>query len=83
LCRDLFGEVSERITAEGRVIVKLNSDEVENVIAGFRNSGVESLAVCLINSYENPAHEVRIKEIVNKCAPDLFLSTSYEPAPDP
>ena len=79
--RSLRREVSERITAEGRVTVKLNSDEVENVIAGFRNSGVESLAVCLINSYENPAHEVRIKEIVNKCAPDLFLSTSYEVLP--
>ena len=28
-----------------------------------------------------PAHEVRIKEIVNKHAPDLFLSTSYEVLP--
>jgi N-methylhydantoinase A len=79
--RSLRREVTERITADGRVIVKLNSDEVDHVIAGFRDSGVESLAVCLINSYENPAHEVRIKEIVNKCAPDLFLSTSYEVLP--
>ena len=79
--RSLRREVSERITADGRVIVKLNSDEVDNVLAGFRDSGVESLAVCLINSYENPAHEVRVKEIVNKCAPDLFLSTSCEVLP--
>ena len=79
--RSLRREVSERITADGRVIAKLNSDEVDNILAGFRDAGVESLAVCLINSYENPAHEVRIKEIVNKCAPDLFLSTSYEVLP--
>ncbi len=79
--RSLRREVSERITADGRVIVKLNPDEVDNVLAGFRDAGVESLAVCLINSYENPAHEVRVKEIVNKCAPDLFLSTSCEVLP--
>jgi N-methylhydantoinase A len=79
--RSLRREVSERITADGRVIVKLNPEEVGNVLSGLQDSGIESLAVCLINSYENPAHEIRIKEIVNKQAPDLFLSTSYEVLP--
>ena len=79
--RSLRREVAERITADGRVIVELDSEEVGDVLSGLRDSGIESLAVCLINSYENPAHEVRIKEIVNKHAPDLFLSTSYEVLP--
>jgi N-methylhydantoinase A/oxoprolinase/acetone carboxylase beta subunit len=79
--RSLRKEVTERITADGRVIVKLNSEEVNQVLAGLCDSGIESLAVCLINSYENPSHEVRIKEIVNKIAPDLSLSTSYEVLP--
>jgi N-methylhydantoinase A len=79
--RSLRKEVTERITADGRVIVKLNTAEVNQVLAGLCDSGIESLAVCLINSYENPIHEVQIKEIVNKSAPDLSLSTSYEVLP--
>ena len=79
--RSLRQEVAERITADGRVIVKLNPDEVSRVLSGLCDSGIESLAVCLINSYENPAHEIEIKEIVKKQAPDLSLSTSYEVLP--
>ncbi|MGD2024265.1 MAG: hydantoinase/oxoprolinase family protein [Desulfobacterales bacterium] len=79
--RSLRKEVTERITADGRVIVKLNSEEVNEVLAGLCDSGIESLAVCLINSYENPSHEVQIKEIVNTIAPGLSLSTSYEVLP--
>ena len=79
--RSLRKEVTERITADGRVIAKLNPEEVSQVLAGLMDSGIESLAVCLINSYENPSHEVQIKEIVNKIAPDLSLSTSFEVLP--
>jgi N-methylhydantoinase A len=79
--RSLRREVSERITADGRVIVQLNPEEVNRVLAGLCDSGIESLAVCLINSYENPTHEIQIKEIVNKKAPDISLSTSYEVLP--
>jgi N-methylhydantoinase A len=79
--RSLRREVSERITAGGRVIVKLNIEEVNQVLAGLIDSGIESLAVCLINSYENPTHEIQIKEIINEKAPYLSLSTSYEVLP--
>jgi N-methylhydantoinase A len=79
--RSLRKEVAERVTADGRVIVKLNTEEVNQVLTGLCDSGIESLAVCLINSYENPSHEVQIKEIVKKIAPDLSLSTSFEVLP--
>ena len=79
--RSLRKEVTERVTADGRILMRLNSAEVEEVLAGICDTGVESLAVCLINSYENPTHEIQIKEIVNKYAPDLSLSTSYEVLP--
>jgi N-methylhydantoinase A len=79
--RSLRTEVCERITADGRVIVELKPEEVSEVLNGLRESGIESLAVCLIHSYENPAHEIRIKEIVNKEAPELSLSISYEVLP--
>ena len=79
--RSLRAEVSERITADGRVIVQLEPAEVKSVLKGLRQSGIESLAICLIHSYENPVHEIQIKEIVNREAPELSLSISYEVLP--
>ena len=79
--RQFRREVAERISADGRVRVKLNPAEVTDVLAEVCDAGIESLAVCLINSYENPAHEIQIKEIVQQKAPQLSLSTSYEVLP--
>ncbi len=74
-------EVSERITADGRVLVKLDPEEVSDLVSELCDAGIESLAVCLINSYENPTHEIQIKEIVTQKAPELSLSTSCEVLP--
>jgi N-methylhydantoinase A len=79
--RWLRSEVSERITSNGEVIEPLDSGNVEQVLAGLLEQGIESLAVCLINSYENPVHEKLIKEIVSRQAPELSLSTSFEVLP--
>src|SRR5210317_1214214 len=74
-------EVSERIAVDGRVIRDLDEKDVRRVLADLLELGIESLAVCLINSYENPVHEKKIQEIVHQAAPDLSLSTSFEVLP--
>jgi len=74
-------EVSERIAVDGRVIRDLDEKDVRRVLADLLELGIESLAVCLINSYENPLHEKKIQEIVHQAAPDLSLSTSFEVLP--
>ena len=43
--------------------------------------GVESIAVCLLNSFENPAHEQTILEIIEKEAPGISTSISYHVLP--
>ena len=43
--------------------------------------GVDSIAVCLLNSFENPAHELAIKELIAEEAPELSVSISYEVLP--
>jgi N-methylhydantoinase A/oxoprolinase/acetone carboxylase beta subunit len=43
--------------------------------------GVESIAVCLINSFENPAHELMLKEMIEKEAPGIPVSISYRVLP--
>jgi N-methylhydantoinase A len=74
-------EVAERVTSDGRVIQALDEKGVQQVVADLVAQGIESLAVCLINSYENPVHEIKIKEMVSRLAPDLALSTSFEVLP--
>jgi N-methylhydantoinase A/oxoprolinase/acetone carboxylase beta subunit len=79
--RTLRLEVDERITSDGRILKKLDPDDVKRVLNKLLDMGIQSLAVCLINSFEKPVHELMIKDIVLKEAPDLSISISYEVLP--
>src|SRR5215467_5005088 len=61
--RYLRREVTERIDARGDVTTPLDPTEVEAVLDRLLEENIEALAVCLFNSYANPAHEQRIKAI--------------------
>lgn len=79
--RPLRKEVRERISADGRVLIPLERHDVVRTLHELKKENIESLAVCLINSFVNPVHELEIKEIIRKEAPELFLSISYEVLP--
>ena len=79
--RRLRLEVDERIASDGRVIRRLDPPAVRGALAELRRAGVESLAVCLINSYRNPGHEKEIKALVEEEWPEVALSTSVEVLP--
>jgi len=79
--RMLRKEVDERIASDGRVLIPIKAEDIEAVLNDLLARNIESVAVCLINSYENPAHEKKIKELIQKKAPDLSLSTSFEVLP--
>ena len=79
--RALRMEVDERITSDGRVLKEVEEKQVLEVLNRFKGTSIESLAVCFINSYENPVNERKIKEIIEREAPDLFLSSSFEVIP--
>jgi len=79
--RALRKEIDERITADGLVLKGVEEARVIELLDEFKKAGIESLAVCFINSYENPANEKKIKEIIEREAKDLFLSTSFEVLP--
>ena len=74
-------EVDERVRSDGTVIRPLDRAEAQDVVRRLIAMGVESIAVCLLNSFENPAHELMIKEIIAEEAPDLSVSISYEVLP--
>jgi N-methylhydantoinase A/oxoprolinase/acetone carboxylase beta subunit len=74
-------EVDERVRADGSVLRALDEDEARQVVRSLLDMGVESIAVCLLNSFENPAHELKVKEIIAEEAPELSVSISYEVLP--
>jgi N-methylhydantoinase A len=74
-------EVDERLRSDGTVLRPLDPEDARVVVRELIEMGVESIAVCLVNSFENPAHELKIKEIIQKEAPDISVSISYEVLP--
>jgi len=74
-------EVDERVRSDGTVIKPLDRAEARDVVRRLMDMDVESIAVCLLNSFEYPAHELIIKEIIEDEAPDIPVSISYEVLP--
>ena len=74
--------VKERITVpNGEILVPLAEDEVREQVRRLKAEGVQAVAVCLLHSYLNPAHEQRIGEIVTEEFPEAYLSLSSEVVP--
>jgi N-methylhydantoinase A len=79
--RSLIRGVTERVDRDGDVIVALQEDEVIEAIDSLLAAGVEAIAVSLLWSFVNDAHERRIKELLTERAPHLFTAYSHEVAP--
>jgi N-methylhydantoinase A len=62
--RHLRLPVKERIDAEGNVRLAVDPKSVDSAVAVFRAHGVTSIAVCLMNAYANPEHELRVAELL-------------------
>jgi N-methylhydantoinase A/oxoprolinase/acetone carboxylase beta subunit len=74
-------EVDERVRSDGSVIKALDPEEARQTVRALLNMGVESIAVCLLNSFENPSHELMLLEIIEKEAPGISVSISYHVLP--
>ena len=75
-------EVAERLDETGRVLVPLNRMEVFDAVQDLLRAGVEALAVVLLHSFRNPAHERIIREVVEAEFPALTLSLSSDVMPE-
>lgn len=79
--RHLAYEVTERVDRDGRVLVPLAEDEVRQATRELVSAGVPAIAVSLLWSFRNDAHEHRIREIIAEEAPDMFVAISSEVSP--
>jgi len=80
--RYLRQTVSERIDHTGHVEQALELADAERAVQRLLQEKVEAIAICLLNSFANPAHELMLGEIVKRMAPEIPLSISYEVLPE-
>ncbi|WP_299777981.1 hydantoinase/oxoprolinase family protein [uncultured Roseobacter sp.] len=73
--------LSERVDARGEVLVPLDRSEVETLADQIGEAGYDSVAVGLIHSYLNDAHERMICEVLAEKLPGVMVSLSSEVSP--
>jgi N-methylhydantoinase A len=77
--RALRFEVRERMDATGRVLIKLDENEVRRIVDNLvKVEKVEAIAILFLHSYRNPVHEQRVKAIIEEAYPHLFVTASHE-----
>ena len=76
-----FG-IPERLDAAGRVLTLLDEAALRRAAAQLRAEEVESIAVCFLHAYINPAHEMRTREILQEEFPTALVSLSFDVAPE-
>ena len=75
-------EVTERLAADGSVLVPLDAASVERALDGALAAGAEAVAVCLLHAYLNPAHERAVADAVKARRPGLPVSCSADVVPE-
>ncbi|BBR54615.1 MULTISPECIES: hydantoinase/oxoprolinase family protein [Pseudomonas] len=76
ITRDLRVEVAGRLAADGSEIEPVDQAEIERAVRALVEKGVESIAATGLFSFENPAHELAIAEVVRQVAPGINVMCS-------
>lgn len=81
--RALRFEIEERIGPAGEVVTGLKDAAIEGLVEQIRKAPeIEGIAVCLLFSFLNPAHERQIATALRKAFPEIFVSVSSEVQPE-
>jgi N-methylhydantoinase A len=76
--RSLTFEISERVMSDGSVLRALDESSVSAAIRELERLDIESVAVCLLWSVANPAHELRIGELLRRDLPGVPFTLSHQ-----
>ncbi|CAG9267669.1 N-methylhydantoinase A [Paraburkholderia unamae] len=72
-------EAAERILADGSVAAALDETRFRSEVLPLLETGdYEAVAICLINSYRNPAHELRLAELIRVALPGVVVTCSHQ-----
>jgi N-methylhydantoinase A len=76
--RDLVKGVGGRLDFTGAEIRPFDEEKAREVARWFKAKGIDTLGVCFLHAYANPAHEERMREIIAEEHPDAVVSISSE-----
>ncbi len=76
--RDLVRSVGGRLDFTGAEVRPFDELGAREVARWFRDRGIDTLGVCFLHAYANPAHEERMREILAEEHPDAVVSISSE-----
>ncbi len=79
--KNRVGGITERVDYKGNILTPLEECEVEKVLSDLVGNGVDSIAVSLLWSFMNPAHERKISETISKHDSRLFVVVSSDVCP--
>ncbi len=79
--RRLIREIDERVDYKGEVVVALDERGARASIRELLAQQAEAIAVSLLWSFRNPAHEQRVREIIHEEAPGMYVGLSSELSP--
>lgn len=74
--------IEERMSVDGQVLIPFEEESVQPLIDQLDAVRAEAVAVCLLHSYANPAHERRLRDLLISKRPDLVISLSCEVSPE-
>jgi N-methylhydantoinase A/oxoprolinase/acetone carboxylase beta subunit len=74
-------EIDERVDERGGVVVPLDAVQAEEAIRRLLAERVSSIAICFLHSFQNPQHEIAVREIIQRIAPNFCVSLSVDVAP--
>ena len=73
--------VAERIGAKGQIRRELDEAQARAIAETLAERGIQSVGVGFINSYSNPIHEERVRDILRERLPDAHIVISAETRP--
>ncbi|MEM8801057.1 MAG: hydantoinase/oxoprolinase family protein [Pseudomonadota bacterium] len=74
--------IGGRMNARGHELAPLDEAQLPNLVEALRSTEAEAVAVCLLHSYVNPAHELRLRDLLKAEMPELVVSVSHEVSPE-
>ena len=80
--RQLRFTISERLAADGRVLLPVNLSTIKQIAEELKRNGIESIAICFLHSFTNPEHEERVADALRKHIPGIYISLSSQVAPE-
>ena len=79
--RALTFTIAERMLADGSVARAPDPADIAALAQRIAASGAKAIAICLLNSFANPANEALVMDGLRRALPDAFICSSAEVAP--